>query len=78
MVDDRILGGVVEGEIDFIGEAEDIFYDDLNTERLYVLTKTKLYILDRNLDMVEAPIILGVDPNNFLCDFMAESYSKKN
>lgn len=55
-----------------------MFYDDRDTEKLYVLTPSYLYVLNQDLEVTEPRIFLGVDPNNFECDYMAEVYSKKN
>lgn len=42
----------VDYDVDFIGEAEDIFYDSKDTRLIYVLTETNLYVLDRTLTLV--------------------------
>lgn len=41
-----------------------------------MLTQNNIYILDRNLLLVEPPVWIGLDSNLFECDYMSESYSK--
>lgn len=64
--------------MDFIGGARDIIYDDTDTYRIYVLTDTEIFILNQDLQIAEPPVHLGIDPEMFECDYMAESYSESN
>lgn len=66
---------LIDYDIDYIGGAEDIFYDDRDTDLVYVLTNQYIYILDRDLNFAGPKIILGVDPGYFICDYMTEIYS---
>lgn len=52
----------VDFDIDFIGDATDLFFDSIDTQKLYVLTTTQVYILDRDLTLNAPPIKLGIDP----------------
>lgn len=68
---------MVDYNIDYIGLATDIFYDSIDTQKIYILSETQVYTLDRNLQLYQPPIQLGVVKDQFLCDYMTESYSKQ-